>query len=63
MATLSAEASGHDNLLCPVIFAGSLVSAGEASSGTQESLCVKALTALLRTKTEAHVFGNISLIM
>lgn len=63
MATLSAEASGHGSLLCPVIFEGSLISAGDASSGTQDSLCVKALTTLLRTKTQAHVLGNTSLIM
>lgn len=63
MATLSAEASGHGNLLCPVIFEGSLISAGDASLGTQYSLCVKVLTTLLRTKTQAHVLGNISFIM
>lgn len=63
MATLSAEASGHGNLFCPVIFEGSLISVGDASPGTQYSLCVKALTTLLRTKTQAHVLGNISFIM
>lgn len=55
MATLSPEASGQGHLLCPEIFEGSLISAGDASSGTWDSLCVEALTTLFRTKTEAHL--------
>lgn len=63
MGTLSAEALGHGNLLCSVILEGSLISAGDASFGTQDSLCVEALTTLLRTETQAHVLGNTSSIM